>query len=120
MIIQVILLNRLRILLSSPYSASKASSDHFVRAWNKTYDLPILISNCSNNFGPFQFPEKLIPLMIINCMNKENLPVYGNGENIRDWIHVEDHCNAIDSILKKGKIGETYLIGSNNERKILI
>jgi dTDP-glucose 4,6-dehydratase len=102
---------------NSPYSASKACSDHLVRAWNKTFDLPILISNCSNNFGPFQFPEKLIPLMIIKCLNQENLPVYGNGENIRDWIHVLDHCSAIDSILNKGDIGETYLIGSDNEMK---
>ena len=102
---------------NSPYSASKASSDHLVRAWNKTFDLPVLISNCSNNFGPFQFPEKLIPLMIIKCLNQENLPVYGNGENVRDWIHVLDHCSAIDSILNKGDIGETYLIGSDNEMK---
>jgi len=102
---------------NSPYSASKASSDHLVRAWSETFDLPILISNCSNNFGPFQFPEKLIPLMIIKCLNKENLPVYGKGENIRDWIHVLDHCSAIDSILSKGKIGETYLIGSDNEKR---
>ena len=102
---------------NSPYSASKASSDHLVRAWSETFDLPILISNCSNNFGPFQFPEKLIPLMIIKCLNKENLPVYGKGENIRDWIHVLDHCSAIDSILGKGKIGETYLIGSDNEKR---
>ena len=102
---------------NSPYSASKASSEHLVRAWGETFDLPILISNCSNNFGPFQFPEKLIPLMIIKCLNKENLPVYGKGENVRDWIHVLDHCNAIDSILSRGKIGETYLIGSNNERR---
>ena len=101
----------------SPYSASKASSDHFVRAWNKTYNLPVMISNCSNNFGPYQFPEKLIPLMIINCINRQKLPVYGNGENIRDWIYVEDHCGAIESILKKGVVGETYLIGSNNEVK---
>ena len=102
---------------NSPYSASKASSDHLVRAWSKTFDLPVLISNCSNNFGPFQFPEKLIPLMIIKCLNKENLPVYGKGENVRDWIHVLDHCSAIDSILSKGKIGETYLIGSDNEKR---
>ena len=102
---------------NSPYSASKASSDHLVRAWNKTFDLPILISNCSNNFGPFQFPEKLIPLMIIKCLNQEKLPVYGTGENVRDWIHVLDHCSAIDSILSKGKIGETYLIGSDNEKR---
>tara|TARA_B100002051_G_scaffold213472_1_gene205378 strand:+ start:232 stop:1290 length:1059 start_codon:yes stop_codon:yes gene_type:complete len=100
---------------SSPYSASKASSDHFVRAWTKTFGLPAMISNCSNNFGPFQFPEKLIPLMIIKCIDRDSLPVYGNGENIRDWIYVRDHCNAIDAILEKGSIGETYLIGSNNE-----
>ena len=102
---------------NSPYSASKASSDHLVRAWSKTFDLPVLISNCSNNFGPFQFPEKLIPLMIIKCLNKEKLPVYGKGENVRDWIHVLDHCSAIDSILSKGKVGETYLIGSDNEKR---
>ena len=101
---------------SSPYSASKASSDHFVRAWHKTYGLPILISNCSNNFGPFQFPEKLIPLMIIKCINRQSLPIYGDGKNIRDWIFVGDHCSAIDSILEKGNLGETYLIGANNEK----
>ena len=102
---------------NSPYSASKASSDHLVRAWNETFDFPVLISNCSNNFGPLQFPEKLIPLMIIKCLNKESLPVYGKGENVRDWIHVLDHCSAIDSILSKGKAGETYLIGSDNEKR---
>ena len=102
---------------NSPYSASKASSDHLVRAWGNTFGLPIMISNCSNNFGPFQFPEKLIPLMIIKCLNKESLPVYGKGENIRDWIHVSDHCSAIDCILDKGNIGETYLIGSQSEKK---
>ncbi len=102
---------------NSPYSASKASSDHLVRAWNETFDFPVLISNCSNNFGPLQFPEKLIPLMIIKCLNKESLPVYGKGENVRDWIHVLDHCSAIDSILSKGKVGETYLIGSDNEKR---
>ncbi len=101
---------------NSPYSASKASSDHIVRAWGKTFDFPFLISNCSNNFGPFQFPEKLIPLMIIKCLNNEELPVYGNGKNIRDWIHVLDHCSALDVILDKGKIGDTYLIGSQNEK----
>ena len=101
---------------SSPYSASKASSDHFVRAWYKTYGLPILISNCSNNFGPFQFPEKLIPLMIIKCINRKSLPVYGDGKNIRDWIFVEDHCMAIDLVLNEGNLGETYLIGANNEK----
>jgi len=102
---------------NSPYSASKASSDHLVRAWGNTFGLPVMISNCSNNFGPFQFPEKLIPLMIIKCLNKESLPVYGKGENIRDWIHVSDHCSAIDCILDKGNIGETYLIGSQSEKK---
>ena len=100
---------------NSPYSASKASSDHFVRAWSNTFGLPTMISNCSNNFGPFQFPEKLIPLMIIKCINREPLPVYGKGNNIRDWIHVNDHCSAIDSIIEKGSIGDTYLIGSDNE-----
>ena len=102
---------------NSPYSASKASSDHLVRAWHKTFNIPILISNCSNNFGPFQFPEKLIPLMIIKYINKELLPVYGNGNNVRDWVHVIDHCTAIDCILNKGNIGETYLIGAQNEVK---
>ena len=102
---------------SSPYSASKASSDHLVRAWYNTYNLPVLITNCSNNFGPFQFPEKLIPLMISNCIDEKPLPVYGTGFNIRDWIHVDDHCNAIYEVVKSGKIGETYLIGADNELK---
>ena len=100
---------------SSPYSASKAASDHLVKAWYRTYDLPILITNCSNNYGPYQFPEKLIPLMIINAVESKPLPIYGNGENIRDWIYVEDHCNGINKVLNNGKIGETYLIGGNNE-----
>tara|TARA_Y100001970_G_scaffold15871_1_gene17823 strand:- start:5310 stop:6356 length:1047 start_codon:yes stop_codon:yes gene_type:complete len=100
---------------SSPYSASKASSDHLVRAWYKTYGLPTLITNCSNNYGPYQFPEKLIPLMIANCLDKKPLPIYGNGENIRDWLYVGDHCNAIYEVIKKGEIGETYNIGGNNE-----
>ena len=104
---------------SSPYSASKASSDHLVNAWNHTFNLPTLITNCSNNYGPFQFPEKLIPLMIINCLKGNNLPIYGNGENIRDWLHVEDHCNAIYKVLKSGKIGETYNIGGNEEKSNL-
>ena len=99
----------------SPYSASKASSDHLVRAWCDTFGLPILITNCSNNYGPFQFPEKLIPLMILNCLEGKSLPVYGTGQNVRDWLYVEDHCDAIYQVLKKGKIGETYLIGGNNE-----
>ncbi|MGB4292615.1 MAG: dTDP-glucose 4,6-dehydratase [Bacteroidales bacterium] len=101
----------------SPYSASKASSDHFVRAYFNTYKLPIIISNCSNNYGPNQFPEKLIPLMINNIKNNKPLPVYGKGENIRDWLYVEDHAAAIDLIYHKGKIGETYNIGGNNEWK---
>ena len=102
---------------SSPYSASKASSDHLVRAWHRTFDLPILISNCSNNYGPYQFPEKLIPLIILNCLEEKPLPVYGTGENIRDWLYVEDHCDAIYTILQKGTIGETYNVGGNNEIK---
>ena len=102
---------------SSPYSASKASSDHLVRAWYRTFDLPVLISNCSNNYGPYQFPEKLIPLMILNCLEEKPLPVYGTGENIRDWLYVEDHCDAINTILQKGTIGETYNVGGNNEIK---
>jgi dTDP-glucose 4,6-dehydratase len=100
---------------SSPYSASKAASDHLVRAWERTYGLPIIISNCSNNYGPYQFPEKLIPLMILNCLAEESLPVYGTGENVRDWLYVDDHCEAIYTIIEKGKIGETYNIGGNNE-----
>ena len=102
---------------SSPYSASKASSDHLVRAWHRTFDLPVLISNCSNNYGPYQFPEKLIPLMILNCLEEKPLPVYVTGENIRDWLYVEDHCDAIYTILQKGTIGETYNVGGNNEIK---
>jgi dTDP-glucose 4,6-dehydratase len=101
----------------SPYSASKASSDHLVRAYFHTFKLPILITNCSNNYGPNQFPEKLIPLFINNILNKKPLPVYGKGENIRDWLYVEDHAAAIDSVFHKGKIGETYNIGGNNEWK---
>jgi dTDP-glucose 4,6-dehydratase len=100
---------------SSPYSASKASSDHLVRAWNRTFDLPVLITNCSNNYGPYQFPEKLIPLMILNCMSEKPLPVYGKGDNVRDWLYVEDHCDAIYSVLTNGGIGSTYNIGGNNE-----
>lgn len=101
----------------SPYSASKASSDHFVRAYHDTYKLPIVISNCSNNYGSFQFPEKLIPLFINNIKNNRALPVYGKGENVRDWLYVEDHANAIDLIYHKGKVGETYNIGGFNEWK---
>nr|WP_319570148.1 dTDP-glucose 4,6-dehydratase [uncultured Draconibacterium sp.] len=99
----------------SPYSASKASSDHFVRAYNDTYGMPTLISNCSNNYGSFQFPEKLIPLFINNIKNNKPLPVYGKGENIRDWLWVEDHAKAIDLIFHQGKIGDTYNIGGHNE-----
>ena len=101
----------------SPYSASKASSDHLVRAYYHTYGIPIKITNCSNNYGPYQFPEKLIPLMILNAPNNKPLPVYGKGENIRDWLYVKDHCEAIWTVLQKGKIGETYNIGGNNEWK---
>lgn len=99
----------------SPYSASKASSDHLVRAYHHTYHLPVVISNCSNNYGPFHFPEKLIPLSIYNIKNNKPIPIYGKGENIRDWLFVEDHASAIDQIFHKGKIGDTYNIGGNNE-----
>ena len=102
---------------SSPYSASKASSDHLVRAWGRTYGLPILITNCSNNYGPYQFPEKLIPVVILKCLSGEPIPVYGQGENIRDWLYVEDHADALLTTLENGSIGETYNIGGNNERK---
>jgi len=99
----------------SPYSASKASSDHMVRAYNHTFGIPVIISNCSNNYGPNQFPEKLIPLAINNIKNNKPIPVYGKGENIRDWLYVEDHATAIDLIFHRGKVGETYNIGGNNE-----
>lgn len=101
----------------SPYSASKAASDHFVRAYHDTYGLPVVISNCSNNYGPYQFPEKLIPLFINNIRNKKPLPVYGKGENVRDWLYVEDHARAIDLVFHRGKISETYNIGGFNEWK---
>lgn len=101
----------------SPYSASKASSDHMVRAYNHTFGIPVVISNCSNNYGPNQFPEKLIPLAINNIKNSKPIPVYGKGENIRDWLYVEDHASAIDLIFHRGKAGETYNIGGNNEWK---
>lgn len=101
---------------SSPYSASKASSDHLVRAWSRTYGLPILISNCSNNYGPFHFPEKLIPLVIINALEGRKIPVYGNGQQIRDWLFVEDHARALLTVLLNGNVGETYNIGGNNEK----
>ncbi len=101
---------------NSPYSASKASSDHLVRAWHHTYGLPTIISNCSNNYGPYQFPEKLIPLIITNAMKGKDLPVYGDGQQIRDWLHVEDHVRALYAVLLNGKVGETYAIGGNSEK----
>lgn len=100
---------------NSPYAASKASSDHFVRAYHHTYGLPTLTTNCSNNYGARQFPEKLIPLMILNALNGQPLPIYGDGKNIRDWLYVEDHCEAIQQVLQRGRIGETYNIGGNHE-----
>ena len=100
---------------SSPYAASKASTDLIVKAWSKTYKLPVIITNCSNNFGPWQFPEKLIPVIISKILKKQTIPIYGNGKNIRDWIYVLDHVDCLYTILKKGKIGETYNIGTNNE-----
>lgn len=100
----------------SPYSASKAASDHLVRAYYHTHDLPVTISNCSNNYGPYHFPEKLIPLFITNLLEGKRVPLYGNGLNIRDWLYVEDHCAAIDLIIHKGKIGETYCVGGNTEK----
>tara|TARA_B100000900_G_scaffold331392_1_gene292086 strand:- start:2921 stop:4000 length:1080 start_codon:yes stop_codon:yes gene_type:complete len=102
---------------SSPYSASKASADHLVRAWNKTYKLPIIITNCSNNYGPFQFPEKLIPTLILNALEGKKLPIYGDGSQVRDWLYVEDHVAALYKVITKGKIGETYNIGGNSELK---
>lgn len=102
---------------NSPYSASKAGSDHLVRAYHHTYGLPTLTTNCSNNYGPYQFPEKLIPLMIINALGGRPLPVYGDGANVRDWLYVEDHCGAIDTVLAKGRLGETYNVGGRNEWK---
>jgi dTDP-glucose 4,6-dehydratase len=100
----------------SPYSASKASSDHLVRAWNETFGLPIIITNCSNNYGPYQFPEKLIPLVIINALTEQNLPIYGDGTNVRDWLHVDDHADALLLVLEKGVPGRSYNIGGENER----
>lgn len=108
-----------RFAPNSPYSASKASSDHFVRAYHETYGLPVLITNCSNNYGPRQFPEKLIPLMTLNAIEGKKLPIYGTGENIRDWLHVEDHCEAVEIVLEKGRIGETYNVGGRSERNNL-
>jgi dTDP-glucose 4,6-dehydratase len=104
---------------NSPYAASKAASDHLVRAYHHTYGLPTLTTNCSNNYGPFQFPEKLIPLMILNAFNRKPLPVYGDGKNVRDWLYVEDHCDAISNVLRRGQPGETYNIGGSNEKSNL-
>jgi dTDP-glucose 4,6-dehydratase len=104
---------------NSPYSASKAAADHFVRAYHHTYGLPVLITNCSNNYGPYQFPEKLIPLMILNALEGKPLPVYGDGANVRDWLFVEDHCHAIRRVLEAGRPGEVYNIGGNSERSNL-
>ncbi|EMI24777.1 dTDP-glucose 4,6-dehydratase [Rhodopirellula europaea] len=101
----------------SPYSASKASSDHLARAWQDTYGLPVMVTNCSNNYGPYQFPEKLIPVVILKCLRGEPIPVYGKGENIRDWLYVEDHCRALLTVIEKGTPGETYNIGGNNEQR---
>ncbi len=101
---------------SSPYSASKAAADLLVQAYHRTFSLPVTISRCSNNYGPYHFPEKLIPLMIVRALHDESLPVYGKGENIRDWLYVEDHCHAIDLVMRKGRVGEVYNIGGHNER----
>ncbi|MFW1940862.1 dTDP-glucose 4,6-dehydratase [Acinetobacter junii] len=102
---------------SSPYSASKASSDHLVRAWNRTYGLPVVITNCSNNYGPYHFPEKLIPLVILNALKGKALPIYGKGDQIRDWLYVEDHARALYKVVTEAKVGETYNIGGHNEQK---
>ena len=101
---------------NSPYSASKAASDHLVRAWHHTYGLPVLTTNCSNNYGPFQFPEKLIPLMVANALENKPLPIYGDGQNVRDWLYVGDHCKAIRRVLEAGRVGETYNVGGGSER----
>jgi len=100
----------------SPYSASKASSDHLVMAWFHTYGLPVVITNCSNNYGPYHFPEKLIPLVILNALDEKPLPVYGKGDNIRDWLYVEDHARALVTVVENGRLGETYNVGGRNER----
>ena len=101
---------------SSPYSASKAAADHFVRAWHETYGLPVVLSNCSNNYGPYHFPEKLIPLTILNAIEGRPLPVYGRGENVRDWLHVEDHARALEAVVTRGRVGESYNVGARSER----
>jgi len=100
---------------SSPYSASKAASDHLVRAWNRTYELPVVLTNCSNNYGPYQYPEKLIPLMLLNALSEKPLPIYGSGQQIRDWLYVDDHARALCKVMFEGSIGETYNIGGHNE-----
>ncbi len=102
---------------SSPYSATKAASDHLAKAWARTYGLPVVVSNCSNNYGPYHFPEKLIPLTILNAMEGKSLPVYGRGENVRDWLYVEDHARALDLIAERGQVGETYNVGGRSERR---
>ena len=102
---------------SSPYSASKASSDHLVRAYHRTYGLPVTLTNCSNNYGPYQFPEKLIPVIILNALAGRAIPVYGDGQQVRDWLYVADHCTAIEAVLQRGKLGETYNVGGNGERR---
>src|SRR5690606_13190568 len=102
---------------SSPYSASKASADHLVRAWGRTYGLPVLVTNCSNNYGPFHFPEKLIPHVILNALHGKPLPLYGDGLQVRDWLYVEDHARALLEVLRKGEVGETYNIGGHNEKR---
>lgn len=103
----------------SPYSATKAASDHLARAWMETFGLPVIVTNCSNNYGPYQFPEKLIPIVILKSLKNQNIPIYGSGENIRDWIYVEDHCSALISVMQNGAPGETYCIGGNNELRNL-
>ena len=102
---------------SSPYSASKAASDHLAKAWQRTYGLPVVVSNCSNNYGPYHFPEKLIPITILNALAGKPLPVYGKGENVRDWLYVDDHARALDLIIERGRVGETYNVGGRNERR---
>jgi len=104
---------------NSPYSATKAASDHLVRAWHHTYGLPVLVTNCSNNYGPYQFPEKLIPLMILNGLERKALPVYGRGDNVRDWLYVDDHVEALVRVFERGRVGETYCIGGHNEQRNL-
>src|SRR5690606_35744882 len=101
---------------NSPYSASKAASDHLIRAWHHTYDLPVLTTNCSNNYGPYHFPEKLIPLTILNALAGKDLPVYGDGQQVRDWLYVKDHCHALRRVLQDGRVGQTYNVGGNSER----